>query len=143
MDPVEMPELDSRSLGVLWQKVNNLERMSGSSTEFGGGGGNGGGGGDMELIKRVDNLEKSLLETREKVVRIEGMVESIKQHGSSKEDVQKLYTAIEALSGRIESKIEGTGTKIETMGRTMIQWAIGTGLTTAAIAFTAAKLIHP
>lgn len=124
MDPVEMPELDSRSIGVLWQKVNNLERMSGSNAEFGGGGGNGNGG-DMELIKRVDNLEKSLLETREKVVRIEAVVDSIKQHGATKEDIQKVYVAI------------------ETMGRTMIQWAVGTAIAVAGLAFAAAKLIHP
>ena len=86
----------------------------------------------MDLARRVENLEKSLLETREKVVKIETTVDSIKQHGASKEDIQRVFTAIEA-----------NGTKIEAMGRIMIQWAIGTGLAAAALAFTAAKLIHP
>lgn len=138
MNPVEIPELDQKSIDVLWRRMDNLERMSGSQSSFGGGGGNGNGGGDVDLAKRVDTLEKSLLETREKVVRIEGMVESIRQHGSTKEDVQKVYTAIEAVG----TKVESSNTKIEAMGRTIIQWFIVTGVGLAGLAFAAARYMH-
>lgn len=97
------------------------------------------------MLKRVEALEKSLLETREKVVRIEAVVESIKQHGATKEDIQKVYVAIEANGTKIESmgaRIEAMGTRVEAMGRTMIQWAVGTAIAMAGLAFAAAKLIH-
>lgn len=82
------------------------------------GDGNGGGGDDVELIKRVENLEKSLAETREKAVRIETLVESIQKHGSTKADV-------------------------EAMGLRIIQWMILTGIGLAGLAFAAARYIHP
>lgn len=79
------------------------------------------GGDDVE--RRIEALEKSIPDIRERLVRIETKLESIEKHGATKADIAEVCT------------------KIETMGRTMIQWAIGSAVVLAGIAFTAARFI--
>lgn len=85
------------------------------------GGGNPPGGGDVE--RRIEALEKLSTDSRERLIRIEEKLGSIEKHGATKADIESL------------------GTKIEAMGRTMIQWSIGTAVVLAGIAFTAARFI--
>lgn len=84
-------------------------------------GGNPPGGYDLE--RRVEALEKMSTESRERLIRIEEKLGALEKHGATKADIESL------------------GGKIEAMGRTMIQWSIGTAVVLAGIAFTAARFI--
>lgn len=75
------------------------------------------GGGPLE--KRVEKLESTIVDVQLRLVRIETRLESM----ATKAD------------------IEGVNTRIEAMGRTMIQWAIGAAVVFAGLAFTAARFI--
>lgn len=84
-------------------------------------GGNPPGGDDLE--RRVEALEKISTESRERLIRIEEKLGALEKHGATKADIESL------------------GAKIEAMGRTLIQWSIGTAVVLAGIAFTAARFI--
>lgn len=85
-------------------------------------GGNGGGGNDMEA--RVASLEKTSVEIREKLVRVETKLEGIEKTMATKADLADLRTAI----------AEGFTSQTK--------WFISTAIALAVIAFTAAKFIH-
>lgn len=91
-------------------------------------GGNPPGGDDLE--RRVEALEKISTESRERLIRIEEKLGALEKHGATKAEIEAVCT-----------KIEGMSSKIEAMGRTMIQWSIGTAVVLAGIAFTAARFI--
>lgn len=105
-------------------KIVQFPRPGGGSDKSGGSDHNGGNppGGD-EMLARIESLEKSTLDMRERLVRVESKIDSIEKHGATKADVESVCT------------------KIETMGRTLIQWSIGTAVVLAGIAFTAARFI--
>ncbi len=92
-----------------------------------GSGGNTGGGNEppegSQLEKRVEKLESTIIDVQLRLVRIEARLES---------------TATKA-------DIETVNTKIQEMGRTMIQWAVGSavGMSAlfAAIAFGLARAL--
>ncbi|MBH3464450.1 hypothetical protein I5Q49_06270 [Pseudomonas carnis] len=86
-------------------------------------GGGGGGGGDI-LEQRIVALEKSTLEIREKLVRIETKLEGVEKTMATKADLSDLKTAI----------AEGFTSQTK--------WFISTAVALAVIAFTAAKFIH-
>jgi len=88
-------------------------------------GGNPPGGDDLE--RRVEALEKISTESRERLIRIEEKLGALEKHGATKADIESIKAEL--------------GTKIEAMGRTMIQWSIGTAVVLAGIAFTAARFI--
>lgn len=79
--------------------------------------------GGSQLEKRVEKLEGTIFDVQLRLVRIETRLESIENNGATKAD------------------IEGVNTKIEAMGRTMIQWAVGSAIILAGLAFTAARFI--
>lgn len=87
------------------------------------GGGGGGSGGDI-LEQRLVALEKSTLEIREKLVRIETKLEGVEKTMATKTDISDLKTAI----------AEGFTSQTK--------WFISTAIALAVIAFTAAKFIH-
>lgn len=105
-----------------------VKRLHGRGDNGGDGNHTGGNppGGD-ELEKRVEALEKALPDIRERLVRIETRLESVERHGATKADLESLKADL--------------STRIETMGRMMIQWSIGTALVLTGIAFTAARFI--
>ncbi len=108
------------NLEFLRRELSRLKKDRGSDGS--GDGTNDGGdppGGDG-LEKRIEALEKSSVDTREKLIRIESKVESVEKHGSTKADLSALES-------------------------TMIKWFVGTafamvGLATA-IGFGLARLI--
>lgn len=73
---------------------------------------------------RVAALEKSTLEIREKLVRVETKLEGIEKTMATKADLADLKTAI----------AEGFTSQTK--------WFISTAIALAVIAFTAAKFIH-
>ncbi|MBX8528520.1 hypothetical protein K5D32_02535 [Pseudomonas cichorii] len=73
---------------------------------------------------RVAALEKSNLEIREKLVRVESKLEGIEKSMATKTDIADLKTAI----------AEGFTSQTK--------WFISTAIALAVIAFTAAKFIH-
>jgi hypothetical protein len=91
------------------------------STKGGSDSGNSGGTppGDGGLEKRIEKLESTTHDVQLRLVRIETKLESM----ATKAD------------------IEGVNTRIEAMGRTMIQWAVGSAVVLAGLAFTAARVI--
>tara|TARA_R110001606_G_scaffold44622_1_gene116693 strand:+ start:689 stop:1036 length:348 start_codon:yes stop_codon:yes gene_type:complete len=80
-------------------------------------------GDDMEA--RVRALETAIPDIRERLARMETKIDSIEKHGATKADVEAVCT------------------RVESMGRTMIQWAVGTSLVIAGVVFAAARLIPP
>lgn len=95
------------------------------SGDKGGGGDHTGGqppGGD-QLEKRVEKLESTMIDVQLRLVRIEARLESM----ATKAD------------------IETVNTKIQEMGRTMIQWAVGSAVGMSAlfatIAFSLARAL--
>jgi hypothetical protein len=88
-------------------------------------GGGGASGGGSELETRVTALEKSNLEIREKLAKVETKLEGIEKTMASKTDIAELKTSIaEGFTGQTK-------------------WSISTAIGLAVIAFTAAKFIHP
>ncbi|MFA0929013.1 hypothetical protein RA263_14595 [Pseudomonas syringae pv. tagetis] len=87
-----------------------------------GGGPPGGGGSDME--SRVAALEKTTVDIREKLVRVETKLEGIEKTMATKADLADLRTVI------------ADGFTSQT------KWFISTAIALAVIAFTAAKFIH-
>lgn len=79
------------------------------------------------MERRVEALEKISTESRERLIRIEEKLGAMEKHGATKADIESIKADL--------------GTKIEAMGRTMIQWSIGTAVVLAGIAFTAARFI--
>lgn len=71
------------------------------------------------MEKRVEKLEGTIFDVQLRLVRIETRLESM----ATKAD------------------IESVNTKIQEMGRTMIQWAVGSAVVLAGLAFTAARFI--
>lgn len=71
------------------------------------------------LEKRIEKLEGTIVDVQLRLVRIETRLESV----ATKAD------------------IESVNTKIQEMGRTMIQWAVGSAVVLAGLAFTAARFI--
>lgn len=59
---------------------------------------NGGGGdeppGDDRMEKRVDKLENSMQDVREKLIKIEVKVESIDKHGATKADLSSMESTL-------------------------------------------------
>lgn len=97
-------------------------REKARSGDNGGGGDHTGGHeppGEPPLEKRVEKLESTIVDVQLRLVRIETRLES---------------TATKA-------DIETVNTKIQEMGRTMIQWAVGSAVILAGLAFTAARFI--
>lgn len=86
--------------------------------------GDGPGGGGGELEARLTALEKSTLEIREKLVRVETKLEGIEKTMATKADLADLRTVI----------AEGFTSQTK--------WFISTAIALAVIAFTAAKFIH-
>lgn len=112
-------QVDVRLLQAQYEKLHNehdeLRRRS-----HNGGNGNPPGGG---MEKRLEKLEAGFQEIITRLTRVESKIESIEKHGATKAD-------IEAVNARIES-----------MGRTTIQWTIATAVVLAGVAFTAARFI--
>lgn len=108
---------------LLQREMQKLKaERDGRNGDRGGGGDHTGGHeppGGNPLEKRVEKLEGTIFDVQLRLVRIETRLESM----ATKAD------------------IESVSTKIQEMGRTMIQWAVGSAVVLAGLAFTAARFI--
>lgn len=75
------------------------------------------------MERRVQELEKSIPDIRERLACIETMLDSIENHSASKAD------------------IEAMGARIEATARSIIQWSVGSALVLAGLVFAAARFI--
>lgn len=75
----------SDNIHYLEERFKNAEKFLPHPDKHGGGGGGSGGGEQME--KRLEAIEKSLPEIKEKLAGISGKVESIDKHSATKADL--------------------------------------------------------
>jgi len=107
------------------------------------GGGNPPGGGDLEA--RVVALEKTSLEIREKLVRVEMRLDSIESNMATKVDLANIASK-DDLNGFVRASSKDIQDLAVSFHKTMNEqtWKfVGVATALAAIAFTAAKFIHP
>ena len=103
-----------------------------------GGPGNTGGGeppGGSELEKRIEALEKSIPEIRERLSRVETKLDAIKENMVTKADL------IEETSG-LNLAVANFRTDIQSLETRLLKWFVGTAGVLSAIAFGVARLIH-
>ncbi len=117
-------------------------------------GGNSGGGVE-DILKRLGNLESLFIGIRAEIGEIKGMlphfatkadVESVRTEVQSvRTEVQSVRTEVQSVRAEVQSvrtEVAVVRGEISALEATIIKWIIGTVLSTAALAFSVAKLVN-
>ncbi len=126
----------SDNIHYLEERFKNAEKFLPHPDRHGGSGGGGGGtgGGDF-MEKRIESIEKSLPEIKERLARVETKIDSIKKHMVTKADLLEE-------TGGLNQAIANFRTDIQSLETRLLKWFVGTAAALSAVAFGVARLIH-
>lgn len=91
---------------------------------------------------RVAVLEKSSLETREALIRVEARLDNIEQNMATKIDIAEMKTNMADMKASMADMKTELRTAMAEGFTSQTKWSISTAVALAVIAFTAAKFIH-
>lgn len=122
----------SDNIHYLEERFKNAEKFLPHPEKHGGGGGTGGGD---QMEKRIEAIEKSLPEIKERLARVETKIDSIEKHMVTKANLLEE-------TGGLNQAIGNFRTDIQSLETRLLKWFVGTAATLSAVAFGVARLIH-